>query len=97
MGWQAEVLDLIAQLKAEAGKPKHPHFDRLAVEIISQDHAPLKMADNLNHWLELTKDLTLNQFNQTATISLDSAAFNALANLQRHGLERLRQEENGRA
>lgn len=51
-------MDLIAQMKAEAGKVKHPHLDQLAVEIMSQDLMPLKMADNLNHWLELTKNLT---------------------------------------
>lgn len=57
MSWQTEVLDLIAELKREAGKPKHLGFDRLAVEIISQGCMPLKMADNLNHWLELTKTI----------------------------------------
>ncbi len=58
MTWQEEVLALLAELKREAGKPKHPHLDQLAMEVISQDHIPLKMADNLNHWLELTKSIT---------------------------------------
>lgn len=58
MDWKTEVLDLIAQMKAEVGKPKDVHLDRLAIEVISQDCQAFKMADNLNHWLELTKTLS---------------------------------------
>ena len=58
MDWQKEFLAVLAECKAEAGKPRRDYIDRLAVEIISQDHIPLKMADNLNHWLELTKSIS---------------------------------------
>lgn len=53
MGWQKEVLDLIADMKREADKSRRAHLDHLAADIISQDCQPLVMADNLSHWLKL--------------------------------------------
>jgi hypothetical protein len=57
MTWQTEVLDLIAEMKREVNNPDRNRLDMLAIALISQDHIPLKMADNLNHWLELTKTI----------------------------------------
>ena len=56
MSWQQEALALIAQMKLEASKPRRQAYDNLAMEVISQDCIPLKMADNLNYWLNLHLD-----------------------------------------
>jgi len=53
MPWQREVLDLIAEMKRQADKPRRAHFDQLAADVISQDCRPLVMADNLEYWLKL--------------------------------------------
>lgn len=55
---KSEVLDLIAEMKAKALSPRERQFyDGMAIGLITQDIEPLTMAENLNHWLELTKTL----------------------------------------
>lgn len=56
---KSEVLNLIAEMRAKAQSPRERQFyDGMAIGLITQDIEPLTMAENLNHWLELTKTLT---------------------------------------
>lgn len=53
-----DILDLIAEMKAKALSPRERKFyDGMAIGLITQEIEPLTMAENLNHWLELTKTL----------------------------------------
>lgn len=54
MDWKKEVLDLIADMKVAADKPRCDQLNQLASDIISQDCRPFAMADNLEYWLKLT-------------------------------------------
>jgi hypothetical protein len=48
------ILNLLAEMKRESLNPARRLFaDRLAVEVMTTEAEPLKMADNLKHWLDL--------------------------------------------
>lgn len=49
-----QILDLLAQMKKEArSQAQRLLYDRLAIEIMTTEIEPLKMADNLKYWLDL--------------------------------------------
>jgi hypothetical protein len=55
---RAEVLDLIAEMKAESLTPRaRQRYDQMAIHLITQDTEPLVMAENLAHWLALSKQV----------------------------------------
>jgi len=59
MDWKAESPQTLADCKREAAKADRLKYDRLAVEIITQEIAPLKMADNLNYWMKLSESMAV--------------------------------------
>lgn len=60
MNWKKEVLDLIAEMKVAADKPRCDQLNQLAADIISQDCRPMAMADNLEYWLKLTDKIIID-------------------------------------
>lgn len=49
----AAILDLFAEMKREASPAQRLLIDRMAVELMTTEPEPMKMADNLKHWLDL--------------------------------------------
>ncbi len=49
---KAEILDLIAEMKAKAGTlAERTYYDGMAFHLITQEIEPLKMAQSLDHWI----------------------------------------------